>query len=261
MIASVFSGGVLACGALLVVAGVAKLSRPTRRAGADSAIRAALRIRPRRWLRIEAAAGVAETATGLAVCAAFHPVVAGVVLAAEGALFSGLLAFARRVKAPGGCACVRRPKSRDSTIGRPVQARAMWLLVAGVGSAVARLPRPTPTSGGGVVVATGIVVFFLMLSAEAPWAGAACRLAVQRRSGRALKALREHGVFETMAASVGPFGEDFAHRREGCVDEFRFVVPPRAGGHGERTVVFRVGSGGFDVEARVIGKGTEAAVA
>lgn len=74
-------------------------------------------------------------------------------------------------------------------------------------------------------------------------------------------ALQEHGVFETMAASVGPFGEDFAHRRQGCVDEFRFVAAPRAGGVGGRTVVFRLGSGGFEVEARVVSKGAETAAA
>ena len=254
MVASIFSGSVIACGALLVIAGLVKLSRAARRVEGDSAIRAALRISPRRWSRVEAAAGAVETATGLAVCAAFHPVVTGVVLAAEGALFSGLLAHARRVKAPGGCACVRRPKSRDSGIGWSVQARAGWLLVAGVGSAVARLPRPTPTGRGAVVVVTGIVTLLLMLSAEGPWGGPACRLAVRHRSGKALKALREHGVFETMAASVGPFAEDFTHRREGCVDEFRFVAAPRAGRPGERTVVFRMGRGGFPVEARIVGK-------
>ena len=252
MFASIFSGGVLACGTLLVAAGAAKLSRFARRAEGDSAIRAALRIRPRRWSRIEAAAGAVETATGVAVCAAFHPVVAGVVLAVEGALFSGLLAYARRVRALGGCGCVRRPRRRDSTIGWPVQARAAWLLVAGIGSAVARLPRPTPSAGGALVVVAGIVVLWLMLNAEEPWATPACRLVVRRGYGQALRALREHGVFATMAASVGPFAEDFAHRREGCVDEFRFVAAPRAGRAEGRTVVFRVARGGLAVEARVV---------
>ncbi len=70
----ILSGAVLACGALLVLSGAAKLYRAARRVDAsaaggdshddDSAIRAALRVNPRRWRRIEVAAGVAEAAVG-----------------------------------------------------------------------------------------------------------------------------------------------------------------------------------------------------
>lgn len=148
------SGAVLACGVLFLGTGPAKLVQTARRRDGASAIRTALRIGSRRWRRIEAAAGLAETATGAAVCTGFHPAVAGAALAAQGALFTAALGYARRAKAPGGCGCVRRVKEADTPIRWPVQARAAWILVAGGIEATVALPgRPDwtgrlPGSGG-----------------------------------------------------------------------------------------------------------------
>lgn len=255
MMSIILSGAVLACGALLVLAGAAKLFRAVRRAGSGGAIRTALRISPRNWRWIEPAAGLAEAATGMAVCAGFHPAAAGTALAVQGALFSGLLAHARRVKAPGGCACVRSTDDRNAVIGWPVQARAAWLLTAGVIEAVVRLPRPTPTTGPGVAVglaALGALV--LMLGAEETWRTPRCRRPIWLPRRRTVKALMGHGVFGAMANAVGPFTEGFSYHRDGCVDEFRFAVVPRAGRTG-RAVAFRVSrtahGGTVAVEARI----------
>ena len=256
MLRLILSGVVLSCGALLVLSGVSKLYHAAHRSsGGDSAIRAALRINPRRWRRVEPAAGLAETATGAAVCAALHPVAAGAALAALGAIFSGLLAHARRAEAPGGCACVRRSKNADTAIAWPVQARAALLPAAGVVEALVRLPRPMPLTGAGAVVgAAGISTLILMLRAEGPWHAGPCRLRILSRPRATAKTLMKHGVFEAMADAVGPFAAGFAYRREGCVDEFRFAALPRPG-RTDRTVAFRVSriarGGGLAVEARI----------
>jgi len=271
--ALILSGGVLACGALLVLSGALKLYRASRRAsgagnglnssrdgdsvgGDGGAIRAALRISPRRWRQVEVTAGVVEAAVGVAVCAAFQPVVAGTALAVLGAVFSALLAYTRHAKTSGGCSCVRRSKDSDASIRWPVQARAAWLLAAGVVDASMRLPRPALASGGGVVAGlVGISTLLLMLAAEElPGYGARCHLRFSLGPRRTLRALRGHGVFEAMAGAVGPFAEGFAYRREGCVEEFRFAATPRAD-HADRAVAFRVsraGRGGaLAVEARI----------
>lgn len=265
------SGAVLACGVLLVISGAAKLyrtARPAIGASADDdggAIRAALRISPQQWRQVEAAAGVVEAAVGAAVCAAFHPVAAGTALAVLGAVFTGLLAYARQAKTPGGCSCVGRSKDPDaSSIRWPVQARAAWLLAAGVLDASIRLPRPALASGGGIAAGlTAISTLLLMLAAEGlpGYAymggygyGARCRLRFSLGPGKTLRALRGHGVFEAMADAVGPFAEGFAYRREGCVEEFRFAATPRAG-RADRSVAFRVSraphGGALAVEARI----------
>lgn len=262
MLRLILSGVVLSCGALLVLSGAAKLYRAARRSSgagnktdSDSAIRAALRISPRRWRQVEPAAGLAETATGAAVCAALHPVAAGAALAALGAIFSSLLAQARRTKAPGGCSCVRRSKNTDAAITWPVQARAALLLAAGVVEALVRLPRPTPLTGADAAVAVAAIsTLILMLRAEGPWHVGSCRFRIPSRPRATAKALMKHGVFEAMADAAGPFAAGFAHRRDGCVDEFRFTALPRPG-RTARTVAFRVSRAArrnrLAVEARI----------
>ncbi len=252
----ILTGTVLASGVLLLLSGATKLSRTSN----DSAIRAALRVSPHRWRQIETVAGVIETVTGTAVCLAifmgFHPAIAGTALAALGAIFSGLLAYTRRAKVSGGCSCVRPSKNADAAITWPVQARAAWLLTAGVIQALIHLPRPTPTIGDGIVVSVvALSTLTLMLAAEGPWHITTCRLRIPLGPRTTLKALMTHGVFESMVNSVGPFTEGFAYRRDGCVEEFVFTSTPRSG-RADRAVAFRVsrtphGANGLAVEARI----------
>lgn len=251
----VLAGAVLACGVLFVVAGAAKLYRVCRRAEDGGAIRVALRISSRRWRWIEASAAVAEACTGLAVCAAFHPVVAGAAMAAQAALFSAALAYARRSGATGGCACVLRPRNPGAGIGRPVQVRAAWLLAAGVVEASVRLPRPLPTTGAGIVGAlAGVGVLIVMVSVERPWRTPRCGRRIWSPRRETVRALMRHGVFAAMAAAAGPFADGFSHRRDGCVDEFRFTPADRTA-PAARTVAFRVSrpapGGALAVEARI----------
>lgn len=252
------AGAVRSCGALLVLSGAAKLYRASRRApDGGGAIRAALRISSGRWRLVEPAAGVVEAATGVAVCFAFHPVASGIALAVLGAVFGGLLAYARREKAGGGCACVRRSKDPNAAIGWPVQVRAAWLLLAGVIEALVRLPRPVPQAGAaGVVGLAGVSTLILMVGAEGLWHGALCRFPIGLGRRTSLSTLMEHGVFEAMAGAVGPFAEGFVYRREGCIEEFRFAALPRAN-RADRVVAFRVGrtvrGSGLAVEARIVG--------
>jgi hypothetical protein len=252
--AAFLSGAVLACGALLVLSGAAKLWRVIGRADGGGAIRAALRISPQRWRFVELAAALTESGTGLAVCTGFRPAVAGGAMAAQGALFSATLAYARHTKATGGCACVLRPKDPDATIGWPVQVRAAWLLAIGFLDAALRLPRPLPPGTWMASALTSGVVLAVMLSAERPWRTPRCgrRLWSPRRD--TVRALMRHGVFEAMSAAAGPFADDFAHRRDGCVDEFWFTPATRANSTG-RTVSFRVSratpGGALAVEARL----------
>ena len=74
---AILSGAVLACGALFVLSGAAKLWRVIGRVDSGGAIRAALRVSAQRWRFVELAAALAELGTGSAVCSGFHPVVAG----------------------------------------------------------------------------------------------------------------------------------------------------------------------------------------
>lgn len=253
----ILTGAILASGALLPLSGATKLSRTS----SDSAIRAALHVSSHRWRQIEIAAGVIEAATGAAVClavfTAFHPAIAGTALAALGAIFSGLLAYTRRANVSGSCSCVRRPsKNSDATITWPVQARATWLLTAGLIQALIHLPQPTSTTGDGTVVGlVALSTLTLMLAAEEPWRITTCHLRIPLGLRTTLNALMTHGVFESMASSVGPFADGFAYHRDGCVEEFRFTSTPRPG-RADRTVAFRVSrsprsANGLAVEARI----------
>lgn len=257
MLRLILSGAVPACGALLVLSGSIKLYRTARRAEAGgSAIREALHFDSAQWRWVEAGAGVVESATGIAVCAAFHPAVAGTALAVLGAVFSGLLAYARHVKASGGCSCVRSSKDADTSVTWPVQARAAWLLAAGVIEALMRLPRPRPATGDAAIAGlAGLGVLILMLAAEGvTWQSPRCNLPVPPRPRNTVRALMRHGVFEAMADAVGPFAEGFSYHREGCVEVFRFAASARPG-RTDRTVAFRVSrparGGALAVEARI----------
>lgn len=255
MPAAILSGAVLACGALFVLSGAAKMRRVIGRVDGGGAIRKALRISPQRWRWVELAAALAESGTGLAVCSGFHPAVAGGAMAAQGALFSAVLAYARRAKATGGCACVLKSKDPDALIGWPVQVRAAWLLAIGVLDAVVRLPRPFASTGSWLVSGvTGVLVLVLLLSPEHPWRTPRCGRRIWSPRRETVRALMRHGVFEAMSATAGPFDDGFAHRRDGCFDEFRFI--PAAGANtAGRAVSFRVSretaGGALAVEARI----------
>lgn len=264
---SALSGAVLGCGALFVLAGSAKLGRTARRAtgrgvsAADGgAIRAALRITPPRWRWVELLAGLLETATGVTVCLGAHPAVAGSAMAAQGAIFASVLGYARRVNAQGGCNCVHKPKGPDTTLGWPVQARAGFLLAAGVVQAIG-FGVGTGVRGAGswwgsasgnaakitvLLVAVGILA--ALLEAEQPWRTPRCRRRILSPRRDAFRALTSHGTFAAMSAAAGPFVGGYTHRRDGCADEFRFPAS-------ERVVVFRIsrtGPGGAPaVEARI----------
>jgi hypothetical protein len=255
MLALILSGAVLACGGLFVLSGAAKLYRAARRTDVSgSAIRESLRISPRRWRWVETAAGVVEAATGVAVCVAFDPVVAGAALATQGAIFSVLLAYARRAKASGGCSCIRSSKDPDKLVAWPVQARAAWLLVAGVVEALVRLPRPAVGTGDGLIIGfVGLSTLLLMLAAEASWQSPRCNLPIPLRPRNTARVLMRHGVYAAMADAVGPFVEDFSYHREGCVEVFQFAATARPG-RADRTVAFRVSRparGALAVEARI----------
>ncbi|MBS2963219.1 hypothetical protein KGA66_09190 [Actinocrinis puniceicyclus] len=259
------SGVVLGSGALLLLAAAAKLGRTARRAaargqdagedaGEGGAIRAALRIGPSRWRRVELIAGLVETATGAAVCLGYRPAVAGTAMAIQGTIFLSLLTYARLVKAPGGCACVRRPEHPGATVGRPAQARAGFLLAAGVTQAVGA-PLTQRWWGSGSAVAERIAaaaialgVLAALLEAEQPWRTPRCGRRILSPRRDAFAALARHGTFAAVSAAAGPFAGGHTHRRDGCADEFAF----RATG---RVVVFRVsrtGPGGAPaVQARV----------
>jgi hypothetical protein len=246
----ILSGALLGCGALFALAGTAKLGRTARRTAVDGgAVRAALRISPARWRRVELLAGVAETATGVAVCLNSLPRLAGAAMATQGAIFMVILAWARRVGAPGGCGCVRRTKDPDAALGRSVIVRAGFLFAAGVVQALLGAHRPSLLSRSGptaAVIALGVLL--VLLDAEQPWRTARCgrRIWLPRRD--AAKVLMNHGVFTAMSAAAGPFTAGYTHRREGCADVFRFPAPRRA-------VVFRVSrtrpGGSLTVEAAV----------
>lgn len=258
---SALSGAVLGCGALFVLAGLAKLGRTARRApgrivsAADGgAIRAALRISPARWRWVELIAGLVESATGVAVCLGIHPAVAGSAMAAQGAIFVSMLTYARRVKAQGSCNCVRKPKGSDTALGWPVQARAAFLLTVGVVQAIGIGMRVQPWgSDAGIaaratVVVAALGVLAVLLEVEQPWRTPRCRRRILSPQRDAFRALTNHGTFAAMSAAAGPFVDGHTHRRDGCADEFRF---PAA----ERVVVFRVSRTGPGsapaVEARI----------
>jgi hypothetical protein len=251
----IISGAVLACGALFVLSAAAKVYRIVLRTDGGGAIQRALRIGPRRWRWIELAAALTEACTGTAVCADFHPAAAGAAMAAHGALFSAALAYARRVKATGGCACVRRPKDPGAGIGWPVQIRAGWLLAVGVLEATIRLPGLAhPAASWIVVVMTAAAALVVMVGVEGPWRTPRCGRRIWRPKRDAVRALMRHGVFEAMVTSAGPFSDGFSYSREGCTDEFRFTAASRAG-RADRAVAFRVSrtapGGALAVEARI----------
>ena len=239
---SLLWGIALGGAALLAVAGAGKLIPGAGGPDSDSAVRRALGVGPGAWRRIEMAAGVLECATAAAVMTGLAPAAAGTVMAVQGAVFTGLLANARRVGAPGGCGCLGRGSGAGAVTWRSF-ARALSVLAAGVLEVVAPWPgpgslaRPGPLAGA---VAGGIVV--VLLGARLPQRSPRCHRRLWYPLRETATALMGHPAFAAMAASVGPLGTAFGYRRTRCLEEFWFPVPA-APGQAPRTVGFRVTHG------------------
>jgi hypothetical protein len=224
-------GWVASCGGLLAVAGASKLYRSVRGVTGATAILRALRVPRRLWRATETAVGCAECAVGLAVCAGVRP--AALVMAGLGAAFCVLLGYARVRRVPGGCGCIEwRAPARPAaqTISWAELARSAMVLGAGVAGAVAG-PGDAAAFGrawfGAGVLAGGAAC--VLLSVPAPWRTAFCHRPLWRPRRATLRALTDHGVFESMASSAGPFGPPVRQQRAGCTDEFWFARADGAG--------------------------------
>jgi hypothetical protein len=235
------AGCVASCGGLLVVAGSSKLYRAARRVPGDSAVRRALGVTKRGWRRAEPAAGAVECAVGVVVVAGAYPAAGGAAMAALGAVFCVLLAYARARGGPGGCGCIdwgtaRRPAAQ--AISWRELARGAVLAAAGVAGAVflrgqaGAFGRAWFWAG---VLAGGAVLAGLSVRAlsRTPVCGRAWWFPA--RAG--LRALSGHAVFAAVAEAAGPFGPVVRYRRAGCAEEFWFT-PLGAGAGG--AVVFQV---------------------
>src|ERR1700689_3478608 len=131
------SGAVAGTGVFLLIAGAAKL----RTAGGDSAIRRALRLGPGGWRAVTLTAGVAECATGAAVCAGLFHAIAGIAMAGQGLAFVGLLSYVRTARIPRDCGCIRwRQAAGQGAVSWRALARAAWILAAGALDVTVRRP-------------------------------------------------------------------------------------------------------------------------
>jgi len=227
------AGCVVACGALLVLAGASKVYRGARRTDGSSAVWRALRV-PRRLVGpADVAFGVLECVTGASVCARVDPVVSGVAMAVLGSAFCGVLGYVRIKRIPGDCGCVGLPKRANAiaeTVTWRAMARAGLLAAAGVTAAVGS------STGSGLSFYTGVLtggVVLALLSTRTAPRTPMCHRALWRPVRSSVRALTAHELYATMASAAGPFGADYTYRRTGCTDEFRFPA-------GTSTVVFRV---------------------
>jgi hypothetical protein len=238
------TGCVVSCGALLVLAGSAKVYHGARRMAVPTAIWRALRV-PRRLVSLaELAVGGLECVTGAVVCARIYPVAGGVAMALLGTAFCGLLGYVRVKRVPGGCGCVswRRPTDTKSPAAQPVTrrvvARAGMLAMAGVAAALAPGGAASAVHHASFyagALTAGVVLTLLSapVSARTP----VCHRPLWRPARASMRALSGHDVFAAMASARGPFGPGVTHRRAGCADEFWF---PAAGSDDGRAVVFLV---------------------
>ena len=238
---SVIAGCAASCGAVLIVAGTSKLYRGIRGFDDMTAIRRALRMPRRQWRLFGLAAGSTECLVGALVCSGAYPVLGGVSLAALGAVFCAVLAYAVFAHVPGSCGCIRwRAATETGAEALTWRAIARSGILFGVGVAytvvsvgAAHAPRQY-WFGPGVVA--GITVLVL-LSMPVPVRTPVCRRPLWRTTRTTLRALASHSSFAAMADAAGPFGPIARYRRTGCTDEFWFTVPP---GQGNLAVVFQV---------------------
>jgi hypothetical protein len=224
------AGAVAGCAALLILAGAGKVYR-SRRVPEESAIQRALRIGPGPWWRVQLAIGVAELVTGVAVLVRIQPLVAGIAMAAQGAVFSATLAYVRYAKIRGACGCVL-PSAKQRVTWRD-QARAVVVLGGGIVAATAHFP-PLWTPSFGLVALVGAVVTVVLAGVDQSWQTPVCHRRWWRPMWATVADLRRHPVYARMTAAGDLVGETFGHRRSGCTDEFWF--PTTA----EGMVFFRV---------------------
>jgi hypothetical protein len=253
------SGLLTGFAALLVFAGAGKLYDAARGGGDGSSVQAALRLAPGPWRVVQTLAGLVECATGLAVCFGVHPGISGTAMAAQGAVFVGLLVHIRRAGIAGDCGCVRRPVSKAPGGGaRQVAAkravlRAALLLLAGVAEAVVRIPAPTRAADAPAWVGA-LLTFAVLVSIDLQWRTRRCRRPLWLPLRQTINDLRSHGAYQAMAASAGPLTGPVSYRRAGCVDEFWFAAGPesRAAGRLVAVRVSRTGpSGALAVRASI----------
>jgi hypothetical protein len=242
------TGCVVACGALLVLAGASKVYRGARRMDGSSAVWRALRV-PRRLVGpADVAFGVLECVTGVIASARVDPVVSGIAMAVLGSAFCAVLGYVRIKRIPGGCGCVGLPK-RANAIAEAVTWRALvragLLAVAGVTAAVGS------GTGLGLSFCLGVLTggaVLALLSVRGEPRTPMCHRALWRPARSAVRALTAHELYATMASAAGPFDTGYTYRRTGCTDEFWFPA-------GTDTVVFRVSrttpSGSLIVHATV----------
>jgi hypothetical protein len=237
----IVSGLAVSCGAVLVVAGTSKLYRGIRGLEDMTAIRRALRMPRRQWRRFQLAAGAVECLTGILVCSGRYPVPAGAALAALGAVFCALLAYALVKQIPGGCGCIRwraAPETAAGVLTWRAMARSGMLLGAGGAYliVVSDAANGTRQLWFGVGVAAGGTALAL-LSMPMPVRTPVCRRPLWRRTRTTLRALASHETFTAMAASAGPFQPVARYRRTGCTDEYWFTALTD---QGSQAVVFRI---------------------
>lgn len=232
---SLVFGAEVSCGLLLVVAGAGKASQAARGLESDTALRRLLRMPARRWRWVEFGTGIAEIAT--AVAAGIWPAIAGAVMAALGVVFCGLLWRVKAAGIPGGCNCLGTRRYAADSVGVRDVVRAGVLAVTGVAAAVALRGNEDPF---GLMAVAGFVVAGAVLAAlSVPPVRRACNRPLVAPVRATLRALTGHLLYQSMAASAGPFEPEAGYRRSGCDDEFWFV-PARGGA----PVVFSVGHNG-----------------
>jgi hypothetical protein len=223
---AILSGMIVSAGTVLAVAGASKVCGTVRGTEADSAIRRALGVALRRWRLAELGAGTAECVTGAIVCSGLLPAPGGAAMAGLGAAFTGLLLYARRTRAAGGCGCFRWGGAAPGVVTWRAITRAGLVLAAGVVCTARPTAAPPPFfrpwfyagyAGGLIILAS--------MSEELIPERLVCSWRRWRPAGRSLAALAEHPVFRAMAGSVGPFGTTYGHRSGGCSEEYWFATP------------------------------------
>ena len=253
------SGLLTGFAALLAFAGAGKLYDAARGGGNGGSVQAALRLAPGPWRVVQTLAGLAECATGLAVCLGVHPGIAGPAMAAQGAAFVGLLVHIRRAGIAGDCGCVRRPVAKapggraDQVAPKRAVLRAALLLLAGAAEAAARIPAPVHAADA-PAWPVALLTFAVLVSIDLQWRTRRCRRPLWLPRRQTINDLRSHGAYQAMAASAGPLTGPLSHRRTGCVDEFWFAPGPASRSAG-RLVAIRVSrtgpSGALAVRASI----------
>ena len=225
-------GAVAGCGALLVLSGAAKLLRTALGTGGGTAVQKALRLSDAPWRIFQAAAGTAELAVGLLVCAGTRPAVADTAMACQGMIFVILLTYLIRARVPGDCGCVarRRPATPDRpAVTRWSVARAVYVALAGAGGALAdaRSPYTLPRLDAAIAWTVGLSTLALLAVVDLEPRTPRCRRPFLFPTRTTLAEVTAHPVYQAMAASLGASGDRVLFRRSGCVDEFWFPAPGR----------------------------------